>query len=73
MSCDWQADAAVSPTLSVLALYHRAAAWLRLCRQRRQERAELLAFIANDHRAAADIGITKYEAMSWSNRPLWRA
>lgn len=62
-----------SATLSVPALCRRFAAWLCACRQRRQERAELLAFMAADHRAAADIGITTYEAMNWTKRPFWRA
>jgi uncharacterized protein YjiS (DUF1127 family) len=54
-------------------LSRRTVVWLRACRRRHQERAELLAFMASDHRAAADIGVTRYEAMNWSNRPFWRA
>ena len=76
MSCYLQAEssASVAPvrTLSVPALCRCAVAWLRSCRQRRQERAELLAFMAADHRAAADLGVTAYEAMNWSKRPFWR-
>lgn len=75
MSCYWQADAsaAVAPsrTLFVPALCRRALKWLRSCRQRRREREELLAFMAADHRAAADIGVTTYEAMNWSKQPFW--
>lgn len=70
-----EASAAIAParTFFIATLFRRAVAWLRACRQRRQERAELLWFMATDHRAAADIGVTTYEAMNWSNRPFWRA
>jgi uncharacterized protein YjiS (DUF1127 family) len=69
------ASAAVAPvrTLSVPPLCRRVVARLRSWRQRRQERAELLSFMTADHRAAADIGVTTYEALDWSNRPFWRA
>jgi uncharacterized protein YjiS (DUF1127 family) len=78
MSCYLQAEAsaAVAPpprTLSVPGLCRRATVWLRLCRQRRQERAELLFFMAADRRAAADIGVTTYDVLDWSRRPFWRA
>jgi uncharacterized protein YjiS (DUF1127 family) len=77
MSCYTERDAAaaVAPwrTFSWLAKICRdAVAWLRACRQRQRERRELLLFMASDHRAAADIGVTRYEALSWSNRPFWR-
>jgi len=62
-----------SARFSVRAFCRRTVVWLRACRQRRRERAELLAFMATDHRAAADIGVTRYEAMNWSKRPFWRA
>ncbi len=29
--------------------------------------------MAADHRAAADIGVNRYDALQWSNRPFWRA
>lgn len=77
MSCYWQAEAtaaaAPSRALFVAALCRRAMVWLRSRRQRRREREELLAFLAADHRAASDIGVTTYEAMNWSKRPFWRA
>ena len=50
-----------------------AIAWVRVCRKRRRERQELLDYMAGDHRAAADIGITSYDARNWSERPFWRA
>ena len=64
---------APSPTLSISALCRRAVAWLRACRDRRRERRELLSYLGSDHRAAADIGVTRYEAMNWSRQPFWRA
>jgi uncharacterized protein YjiS (DUF1127 family) len=39
----------------------------------RQQRQELLDYIASDYRASADIGITSGEARGWSQRPFWRA
>jgi uncharacterized protein YjiS (DUF1127 family) len=49
-----------------------AVAWLRAGRQRQRERRELLSFLASDHRASADFGVTRDEALSWSSRPFWR-
>lgn len=43
--------------------------WIR----RRQQRQELLDYMAIDHRAAADIGATGNEAREWAERPFWRA
>ena len=45
---------------------------LRISRNRQQQRRELLEYIANDHRAASDMGITSYEARKWSEQPFWR-
>jgi uncharacterized protein YjiS (DUF1127 family) len=76
MSCYTERDAAaiVAPlrTLSRWALCREAVAWLRSCRQRQCERQQLLDYMAIDHRAAADIGVTCYEALEWANRPFWR-
>jgi uncharacterized protein YjiS (DUF1127 family) len=74
MSCYLQAEVSAAPLrrLFVSALFHGAAAWLRACRRQR-ERRELLDFMATDHRAAADIGMKRYEAVDWANRPFWRA
>jgi len=44
----------------------------RTCRRRREQRRELLEYLALDHRAAADIGITGQEARNWAERPFWR-
>jgi len=43
------------------------------CIRRRRERQELLDYIASDHRAAADIGISAHDAHAWAKRPFWRA
>ena len=44
----------------------------RRCRERRRQRQELLDFMEHDHRAAADIGMTSYDARKWAERPFWR-
>ncbi len=54
------------------ALFAAVANLVRICRRRREQRQELLDYMASDHRAAADIGITGYEARNWSQRPFWR-
>ena len=41
-------------------------------RNRQRQRRELLEYIAGDHRAASDLGITTYEARKWSEQPFWR-
>ncbi len=40
------------------AMFRIVATW----RSRRRQRRELFEFLASDHRAAADIGITRYDA-----------
>ena len=55
------------------ALFDRLTLFLRTCRERQRQRQELLDFMASDHRAAADIGMTPYEARKWAERPFWRA
>jgi uncharacterized protein YjiS (DUF1127 family) len=51
----------------------RAVDQLQAWRMRRQQRRELLDYLASDHRAASDIGITGYDARAWSERPFWRS
>jgi uncharacterized protein YjiS (DUF1127 family) len=51
------------------ALFRIVGTW----RSRRRQRRELFEFLASDHRAAADIGITRYEAEHWFNQPLRRS
>jgi uncharacterized protein YjiS (DUF1127 family) len=76
MSCYIEPDVAAAVarlrTLSWPVLCREAIARLRSWRQRQREREELLLFMGSDHRAAADIGVTRYEALSLSNRPFWR-
>ncbi len=76
MSCYIEPDvaAAVAPLriLSGRVISRGAVAWLRACWQRQRERRELSVLIASDHRAAADIGVTYEEALSWLRRPFWR-
>ena len=45
---------------------------VRTCAKRSRERRELLTYLAQDHRAAADMGTTRAEAEDWANRPFWR-
>jgi hypothetical protein len=77
MSCYIEPDvaAAVTPLRisSWREIFRGAVAWVRACWQRQRERRELFVFIASDYRAAADIGVTYDEALSWSRRPFWRA
>ena len=55
------------------AFFNGAADIVRNWVRRRRQRQELLAFMAIDHRAAADIGMTSNDACEWAQRPLWRA
>ena len=48
------------------ALLHIISTW----RSRRRQRRELFEFLASDHRAAADIGITRYDAEHWFDWPF---
>jgi len=59
-------------SLSWRAFFNGITELARACRRRQEQRQELLDYMANDHRAAADIGITSYEARHWSQRPFWR-
>jgi uncharacterized protein YjiS (DUF1127 family) len=58
-------SAAVQAPRLLLALIRT---WLK----RHQSRQELLNYIAQDHRAAADMGTTRAEAEDWARRPFWR-
>jgi uncharacterized protein YjiS (DUF1127 family) len=48
------------------ALFRTIGTW----RRRRRQRRELFEFLASDHRAAADIGITRYDAEHWFDWPF---
>ena len=45
---------------------------IRTWTERGRERQQLLDFLANDHRAAADLGTTYPDAVEWAQRPFWR-
>lgn len=53
-------------------LLTRIAAMARTWLQRRQQRQELLDYMALDHRADGDIGISRSDALDWAHRPFWR-
>jgi uncharacterized protein YjiS (DUF1127 family) len=53
------------------ATFNRVMGLARTCRERRRQRRELIDYMASDHRAAADIGMTGCEARSRSERPFW--
>jgi len=55
------------------AFFNRAVDMVRMWARRQRRRHELLDFMAIDHRAAADIGVTGNDAREWAQRPFWRA
>jgi uncharacterized protein YjiS (DUF1127 family) len=77
MSCRFQGRSAATfaqrRPFSWRAIFNAVVERARSGLARRRQRLELLDYMANDHRAAADIGITSYEARNWSERPFWRA
>jgi len=44
----------------------------RIWMRRRRQRQELIVFLAIDHRAASDMGVTHNDARDWAERPFWR-
>ncbi len=48
-------------TFSLRVVLDRVADYLRRARDRRRQRQELIDYLASDHRAARDLGITIYE------------
>ena len=48
-------------TFSLRVVLNRVADYLRRARDRRRQRQELIDYLASDHRAARDLGITIYE------------
>ena len=53
---------------SVRDLARMVSTWI----SRRQQRQELLDYVALDHRAAADLGVSANDARDWADRPFWR-
>jgi len=66
MSCYAQTEtgAAVTArrTFSLRGVFNRVVDRLRAARQRRRQCQELIDYLASDHRAAADLGITPHDA-----------
>jgi uncharacterized protein YjiS (DUF1127 family) len=60
------------PAFSWRAFFNGTVERARAFRERRKQRHELLDYMASDHRAAADLGLTDYEARNWSERSFWR-
>jgi len=53
-------------------VFNSATDTMRTWVRRRQQRRELIDYMAIDHRAAADMGITDNDARDWAERPFWR-
>jgi hypothetical protein len=54
--------AAARQTFSLRSVFNRAVDGLRAAGQRRRQCQELIDYLASDHRAAADLGISPHEA-----------
>ncbi|MFY9827735.1 MAG: hypothetical protein WAK69_03800 [Rhodoplanes sp.] len=55
------------------AIGRRACDLVRTWAKRADKRRELIDYVAQDHRAAADMGTTGADAKFWAQRPFWRA
>jgi uncharacterized protein YjiS (DUF1127 family) len=55
------------------AFLHNGVELARNWARRRQQRQELLEYLAIDHRAAADLGIPANDAHEWAERSFWRS
>jgi len=66
MSCSSQAKTsdtfAGRRTFSLRTVFNRVADRLRVARTHRRQRQELIEYLASDHRAAGDLGISMHEA-----------
>ena len=66
MSCYSQTEKAAAfaarKTFSLRAVFSRAINRVRVARDRRRQQRELIEYLASDHRAAKDLGITIHEA-----------
>jgi hypothetical protein len=66
MSCRSQTDTgarfAAGRTFSLRTVFNRVVERLRVARNCRRQRRELIEYLASDHRAANDLGITISEA-----------
>ena len=64
---------ACSRNIALMDLLQHIIGWFVAWRLHRRQRRELLDYLASDHRAAADIGITPYEARQYFDRPFRRS
>lgn len=62
---------AKTSALVAAAFLRRAGSLLQAWAARRRDRRELLDYIAQDHRAAADMKKTQQELESWARKPFW--
>jgi hypothetical protein len=69
MSCYSQTEMgaafAARRTFSLRAVFNRIVDRLRVARDRRRQHRELIEYLASDHRAAKDLGITIHEARNF--------
>ncbi len=65
MSCYLQTEtvaaSAARRTFSLRAVFNRVVDRVRVARDRRRQHRELIEYLASDHRAAKDLGITTYD------------
>jgi uncharacterized protein YjiS (DUF1127 family) len=59
--------------ISLSLFFHSVANMMGTWFRRRQQRQELLDYISIDHRATADLGVTRNDARDWAERPFWRS
>ncbi len=45
---------------------------VKIWARRQKHRQELLDYLAIDHRAAADMGMSGTDTLDWAKRPFWR-
>ena len=45
---------------------------VRVWLERRRQRQELMQYMADDHRAVADLRVSLNDARDWASRPFWR-
>jgi uncharacterized protein YjiS (DUF1127 family) len=58
---------------ALAAFLRHLAGWISAYVKHRRECQKLFEYLASDHRAAADLGISRDTLREWSRRPFWRA
>jgi uncharacterized protein YjiS (DUF1127 family) len=66
------ATLAARPSFPWRTFFNNAAEVVGTWFRRRQQRQELRDYMAIDHRAAADMGVSANDARDWAERPFWR-